>query len=225
MGISARNGLSAHAAEPRALLRRSFAMTRLLCMTVLAAGLAACSPQSASDEEPPPGAAADGQAETATGDLGEGRVPLNAGAAGSLVLTPAGLGNLEIGEAVPEESSWSEDEVQIPGMDCKTLHSSVYPESYAMSDGTAIRRITVGMGSEVKAGGGIGPGASEADVRGAFPAVTEEPHKYVEAPAKYLTWMPEGATRGLRFELDAQGKVNLIHAGEMPWLAYVEGCA
>ncbi len=201
-------------------------MKQLLCVTVLAAGLAACSPQSASDEEQPPaGAGGDSQAETATGSMGEGRVPLNAGMDGALVLTPGGLGDLEIGEAVPEGSSWSEDEVQIPGMNCKTLHSDDYPESYAMSDGTAIRRITVGMGSEVKAGGGIAPGASEADVRGAFPAVTEEPHKYVDAPAKYLTWMPEGATRGLRFELDAEGKVNLIHAGEMPWLAYVEGCA
>ena len=54
----------------------------------------------------------------------------------------------------------------------------------------------------------------------------EEPHKYVDAPAKYLT-APNADSGGpaLRFEIGQDGKVSLIHVGLMPVLAYVEGCA
>ena len=72
----------------------------------------------------------------------------------------------------------------------------------------------------------IGIGASEADVKAAFPGFREEPHKYEASPAKYLT--TPGAERGgsaLRFEIDGNGKVGLIHVGTMPVLGYVEGCA
>lgn len=131
---------------------------------------------------------------------------------------------LAIGAPPPAESGWSEDDVQLSD-GCRTLHSDKYPESYAMSDGSAIRRITVGMGSSVKTSKGIGPGASEAELRAAYPGLAEEPHKYVEPPAKYLTLLPQDGGPGLRFEIDREGKVNLIHAGEMPWLGYVEGCA
>jgi hypothetical protein len=52
----------------------------------------------------------------------------------------------------------------------------------------------------------------------------EEPHEYVETPAKYLT-APNaaGGDPALRFEFGREGKVN--HVGLMPVLAYVEGCA
>ncbi len=151
-------------------------------------------------------------------------MPLVAEASDEMTLSPAGLGALAIGAPPPSGSSWSEDDVQLSDS-CRTLHAEDYPESYAMSDGSAVRRITVGMGSDVKTAKGIGPGASEEEVRAAYPGLAEEPHKYVEAPAKYLTLMPQNGGRGLRFEIDREGKVSLIHAGEMPWLAYVEGCA
>lgn len=56
-----------------------------------------------------------------------------------------------------------------------------------------------------------------------FPAT---PHKYEEAPAKYLT-APNVASGepALRFEIGRDGKVSLIHVGTMPVLGYVEGCA
>lgn len=73
---------------------------------------------------------------------------------------------------------------------------------------------------------GIGAGASEAQVRAAFPGFREEPHKYEDAPATYLT-APGADTGGpaLRFEIGQDGKVAAIHVGTMPELGYVEGCA
>ena len=62
--------------------------------------------------------------------------------------------------------------------------------------------------------------------RAAFPGLLEDPHKYVEAPAKYLT-SPEAESGkpAVRFETSADGRVSLIHVGTIPVLYYVEGCA
>ena len=180
----------------------------------LALSLAACSSEPAPAPEP--------------SDSAAGQVPLSASQGAStadpMTLSPAGLGALAFGAAPPAGSGWQDDDVQLSDS-CHTLHSADYRESYAMSDGSVIRRITVSMGSPVTTAKHIGPGASEADVRKAYPYLEEEPHKYVAAPAKYLTWLPQGGGPGLRFEIDQDGIVSLIHAGEMPWLGYVEGCA
>ncbi|RZK25348.1 MAG: hypothetical protein EOO63_16155, partial [Hymenobacter sp.] len=72
---------------------------------------------------------------------------------------------------------------------------------------------------------GIGIDASDADVRAAYPGIVAEPHKYIDAPGRYLTWIPQADGPGLRFEIGTDGKVSMIHAGVMPWLGYVEGCA
>jgi hypothetical protein len=78
----------------------------------------------------------------------------------------------------------------------------------------------------VKLAEGMGVGATEAEVRAAFPGFREEPHKYVEPPAKYLTAPDaEKGAPALRFEIGAGRKVSLIHVGIMPVLGYVEGCA
>lgn len=89
--------------------------------------------------------------------------------------------------------------------------------------GGLIRRITVSDGSQAMLVRGIGPGATEAQVRKAFPSFVAEPRKYVDAPVKYLT--QPGSDPRLRFEIDEKGKVSLVHVGMMPTLAYVEGCA
>jgi hypothetical protein len=141
------------------------------------------------------------------------------------VLTLDGLGTLKIGEPVPARSSWRERGAQIPGP-CRTVSSPDYRGVYAIVEEGEVRRITIGERSRVRLIDGIGTGASEAEVRAAFPGFREEPHKYVEAPAKYLT--APNAARGdpaLRFEIGPQGTVSLMHVGTMPVLAYVEGCA
>lgn len=141
------------------------------------------------------------------------------------VLLLSGLGDLRIGEAPPNGGSWTERGAQIDEA-CRTLSSPDYPGVYAIVTGGKVRRITLGQRSDIKLAEGVGVGASEGDVRKAFAGFDEEPHKYVAAPAKYLT-APNAASGdpALRFEIGEDGKVSLIHVGTMPELAYVEGCA
>jgi hypothetical protein len=141
------------------------------------------------------------------------------------VLTLEGLGALNIGEPIPAGSSWRERGAQIPGS-CSTVSSPDFPGAYAIVEQGEVRRITIGERSKVKLVEGIGTGASEAEVRAAFPSFREEPHAYVEKPAKYLT-APNSTTgnSALRFEIGGNGKVSSVHVGTMPVLGYVEGCA
>jgi hypothetical protein len=141
------------------------------------------------------------------------------------VLALEGLGELKIGQAVPASGSWRQRGAQVPGS-CLTISSPDFPGVYAILEEGKVRRITIGGSSKVKLSEGIGIGATEAQVRAAFPGFREEPHKYVEKPAKYLTApnAPNGEP-ALRFEIGREGKISLIHVGASPVLEYVEGCA
>lgn len=135
------------------------------------------------------------------------------------------LGDLRIGQPVPKGSRWAERGAQTSAA-CRTVSSPDYPGVYAIVADGKVGRITVGQRSDVKLVEGIGVGASEQDVRKWFGGFRAEPHKYVEAPAKYLT-APNAASGdpAVRFEIGKDGKVSLIHVGTMPVLGYVEGCA
>lgn len=101
-----------------------------------------------------------------------------------------------------------------------------YPGVYAIVERGVVRRISAGERSNVRLIEGIGSGSSEAEVRQAFPGFREEGHKYVAAPAKYLT--APGAERGdpaVRFEIGEDRTVSIVHIGTMPVLGYVEGCS
>jgi hypothetical protein len=141
------------------------------------------------------------------------------------VLTLGGLGHLRIEEAVPASSGWAERGAQISD-ECRTVSSPDFPGVYAIVEDGKVRRITIGKPSGVRLAEGIRVGSSEAEVRAAFPNLSADPHEYVDPPGKYLT--ASEAANGdpaLRFEIGADGKVSLIHAGTMPVLGYVEGCA
>jgi hypothetical protein len=137
------------------------------------------------------------------------------------VLGPQGIGAIVVGEAPPPVLTNGAGR-ESDGCD---IYSDKARRIYAMTDGKVVARITAMSGSPVKTARGIATGASEAEVRKAYPDLKQEPHKYVEAPAKYLDWRPGGGTTGLRFEIDASGKVSAIHAGREPEIEYVEGCA
>lgn len=137
-------------------------------------------------------------------------------------LTLEGYGGLIIGKPVPAGSPWSARGAQA-SEECLTLSAPDWPGAYAIVEEGVVRRITVSDESKAKLIEGIGPGATEAQVRMAFPSFVAEPHKYVDAPAKHLT--QPGSDPRLRFEIDDQGKVSLVHVGLMPTLAYVEGCS
>ena len=184
--------------------------------------LAACSSQSSSDAEP---AADETVSVTPAPPIApEKTAPASDPAPSATTLTPAGLGDLRIGQAVPAGSSWSEKGAQASDV-CRVLSSPDYPDTYAIVEEGEVRRISISKGSKVRLPEGIGPGATEAAVKKHFP-YPATPHKYVDAPGKYLT-APDAAdgTPALRFEIGSDGTVSQIHAGTMPVLGYVEACS
>lgn len=182
-------------------------MQKSLVFAALAVTLAACSPDPQTPPEQPAAPPAPPAAAAPT--------PAN-------VLGLEGLGNLRLGLAPP--GIWAEQGAQISDA-CRTVTSPDYPGVYAIVEDGKVQRITVGQRSDVKLAEGIGVGAGEADVRQRFVGFREESHKYVDAPAKYLTAPnADSGEPALRFEFGQDGKVSLIHVGLMPVLAYVEGC-
>ena len=202
--------------------------TRVSLLFAAAAwALAACS---ASDSEEP-GAAATQSAAAATDDSAMAdagdptpTAPAATPTADGRVLALEGLGDLAVGEPVPRGSGFAERGAQIDE-ECRTISSPDFPGVYAITEGQGgpVRRITVGRRSDVELVEGIGVGATEQAVLAAFPGFRATPHKYVTAPAKYLT--QPGNDPRLRFEIGENGRVSLIHVGLMPELGYVEGCA
>lgn len=141
------------------------------------------------------------------------------------VLGLEGLGDLRIGAPIPKGSNWAERGAQA-GDACRTVSSPDYAGVYAIVTDGKVRRITVGQRSDVKLVEGIGAGASESDVKKWFAGFREEPHKYEDAPAKYLTAPnAKSGDPALRFEIGRDGKVSMMHVGTMPVLGYVEGCS
>jgi len=195
-----------------------FATALLLC-------LAACSPPPTDGPDPAPVAANDTAAPSARSPSPAPPPPPADAPPSADVLTLEGLGTLRIGQAVPAGSGWAERGAQISDS-CRTVSSPDHPGVYAIVEDGKVRRVTLGRGSAVKLVEGLGVGAAEAEVRAAFPGFREGPHKYSDPPAKYLTAPnASGGDPALRFEIGADSKVSLIHAGTGPVLFYVEGCA
>jgi hypothetical protein len=150
--------------------------------------------------------------------------PAPAAASHTKLIGLEGLGDLRLGEA-PPSGPWASRGAQEPGS-CQTMTSPDYPGVYALLTDGKVRRISVGQRSDVKLVEGVGVGSTEEDVLKAFGGFRAEPHKYVDAPAKYLT-APNAASGdpAVRFEIGQDGKVSIIHVGMMPELGYVEGCS
>lgn len=147
-----------------------------------------------------------------------------AAAANRRTLALEGLGDLVVGKPVPPGSNFAERGAQT-GDECRLVSTPDFPGVYAITKGKGgeVRRITVGQRSDVKLVEGVGVGSTEKEVLAAFPGFRASPHKYVEAPGKYLT--QPGNDPRLIFEIGIDGRVSLIHVGLMPELGYVEGCS
>lgn len=189
--------------------------------------LAACAPRSDQSNASVPAAGAVESETVAPASTPTPEVPRETptpAAAQAKVIGLEGLGDLRIGQPVPKNASWAERGAQT-GDACRTVTSPDYPGVYAIVTEGKVQRITVGQRSDVKLVEGVGIGATEQDVRKWFAGFRAEPHKYEDAPAKYLT-APNAASGdpALRFEIGHDGKVKLIHIGTMPVLGYVEGC-
>jgi hypothetical protein len=186
--------------------------------------MAACSKSPAPSETPASETASDAAAATPAA-TGTASAPPASQSPSAQTLTLEGLGGLRLGQGIAADSHWKlgTDEMS-PA--CQIATSPDYPGVYAIVNDGKVRRISVGARSTVKLVEGIGPGSSEADVMAKFPGFRSSPHKYVAAPGKYLTAPGEGKTSpDLRFEIDANGKVSLMHVGLAPELQLVEGCS
>ena len=183
-------------------------MQKSFVFAALAVTLAACSPA--------PQTAPEQKAAAAPAAAPAVPAPAN-------VLGLEGLGDLRLGQAPP--ATWSERGAQVSD-ECRTVTSPDHPGVYAIVTDGKVQRVTVGQRSDVKLAEGIGVGATENQVRQWFGGFRDEPHKYEDKPAKYLTAPNAGSgAPALRFEIGANGKVSLIHVGLAPVLEYVEGCA
>lgn len=190
-----------------------------LTFVTLSAILVACSPAPTNPNREPPAPSTQGAASPTPPP------PVaTPAAAPNRVLQLSGLGALKVGEALPAGGAWAAPGVQAEE-GCRAVRSSAYPGVYALLEGGKVRRITVGQGSDVKLVEGVGVGSSESEVRKWFAGFRSEPHKYEEAPAKYLS-APNASNSdsALRFEISPDGRVKMMHVGQMPQLAYVEGC-
>lgn len=158
------------------------------------------------------------------------------------ILTSEGYGPLRIGmtraqitqalgpDANPEAVGGADPE------QCDEYRPERAPEGMLlMVEQGRLTRISLIRNSTVKTDKGVGLGATPDQVRAAYgPALQASPHKYVAAPAQYLTVWEKGGSgvggpvapesRGIVYEVDGSGKVALIHAGG-PSIGYVEGCS
>ena len=201
--------------------------------------LAACS----AGQDPQP--AATGPAETtaaAPAPDAAARAPAPSPSANGLApLTAEGWGPLKIGMTLPEVTAAlgpDSDPQAVGGPEpesCDQFRPNQAPEGMlVMVEQGRLARISLIRRARVKTDRGLTLGIPAAEVRAAYgDALHASPHKYVEAPAQYLTvWAQGGGTgypvppnsRGIRYEVDATGRVAAIHAGG-PSILYVEGCA
>ncbi|MBS7668526.1 hypothetical protein [Croceicoccus gelatinilyticus] len=143
-------------------------------------------------------------------------------------LTLNGLGMVTIGEPVPVDSSFALRGAQASET-CLVYTSPDYDGVYAIVEDGAVRRITVGEGSEGEGPGvtfveGVGVGSTRADVDAAFPGFREAPAKYVEGGKDLIAPGADSGDPAVRLEMSPEGSVSVMHVGTMPVLGYVEGC-
>ncbi|MET1754307.1 hypothetical protein ABVV53_02345 [Novosphingobium sp. RD2P27] len=193
------------------------AMNRVIPAAILALLVTACGQPQPDEASLPDKGSQDGRAPLASPSNPSGETT----APDPQALRAEGVGEIIVGQSPP--ATLKRDAVQISET-CVT-YSDPQRRLHAITDGNVVMRITAMDGSSLKTARGIAVGASEADVREAYPDAVAQPHKYVETPAKYLDWRPGGGSSGLRFEIDRDGNVSMIHAGREPHLEYVEGCA
>lgn len=200
----------------------------LSAVAVSALVLAACGQQSTEPASSEPAAAsapaqapADPNALTATG-FG----PLRIGMTRAEVVTALG------DDSDPNSVGGAEPEV------CDQWRPARAPEGLlVMIQDGVLTRISVARASTLKTDRGFGIGDTAAAIKAAYGAAAiSEPHKYSPAPAEDIfVWTTGGpatpgvyvedtTARGVRYEIDGEGKVGIIHVGG-PAIQLVEGCA
>ena len=202
-------------------------MIRLATATAAAASLlllAACNaPESPAAEAPATPAAA----------------PADANA-----LTAAGFGPLRIGMTKAEVEAAlgpDSDPASVGGAEpevCDQWRPERAPDGLlVMIQEGVLTRISVAAPSTLKTDRGFGVGDTAEAIKAAYGAqAVSQPHKYSAAPAEDIfvwasggpanpdAWVQNPAARGVRYEIDGEGRVGIVHVGG-PSIQLVEGCS
>jgi hypothetical protein len=146
-------------------------------------------------------------------------------------LTPTGWGPVRIGMNRDQVAKALKTELQGDAFDNEGSCIELFPVSeqlkgtYFMFQNGKLSRISVVESDRVATPRGIRVGATADEVRTAYGEKLQvEPHYYIDLPAEYLTYWLKPKKSGVRFETDAQRKVQTIHAGNDS-IQLVEGCA
>ncbi len=203
-------------------------MIRPLLLTSAVLMLAACG---APESEPAPAAPAAAPEAPA--------IPVDANA-----LTAQGWGPLRIGmtraeveaalgpDSNPGSVGGAEPEV------CDQWRPERAPDGLlVMIQDGVLTRISVARPSTLKTDHGFGVGDAAAAIEAAYGAsAVSQPHKYSPAPAEDIfvwasggpsspdAYVQDAAARGVRYEIDGQGRVGIVHVGG-PAIQLVEGCS
>lgn len=202
-------------------------MIRLVTAAAASLLLAACNPP-----------------ETAGSPAAEAPSTPAAPAADRNALTAEGFGPLRIGMTRAEVEAAlgpDSDPASVGGAEpesCDQWRPERAPDGLlVMIQDGVLTRISVAAPSTLKTDRGFGVGDTAAAIKAAYGArAVSEPHKYSPAPAENIfvwtsggpatpgAYVQDAAARGVRYEIDGEGRVGIVHVGG-PSIQLVEGCS
>lgn len=170
--------------------------------------------------------------------------PATAAASSSGGLTAQGYGPLRIGMSradVEAALGADSDPAAVGGPQpevCDQFRPARAPSGMlVMIENGRLTRISVSSPSALKTDRGFGVGDAATDIKAEYGAqALSQPHKYWPAPAEDIVVWAAGAparpgayvddanARGVRYEINAEGRVQHVHVGG-PSIQLVEGCA
>ncbi|MFC5343832.1 hypothetical protein ACETK8_11395 [Brevundimonas staleyi] len=202
----------------------------LSAVTVSALILAACG----QPEATPPASAPETPAPTAPATPAPDANTLTAGGYGPVRI---GMTKAEVIAAVGDKFNPSLVGGAEPDV-CDQWRPARSPEGVTvMLENGILTRISVASPATLKTDRGFGVGDTAAAIKAAYgPLAVSQPHKYSPAPAEDIfvwttgapatagEYVQDPAARGIRYEIDGEGKASIVHIGG-PAIQLVEGCA
>ncbi|WP_426040997.1 hypothetical protein [Brevundimonas sp. TWP2-3-4b1] len=204
-------------------------MIRTLSATAaVALLLAACSQPDATEPAAAP------ETPAATPPTAPAPNALTAGGYGPLLI---GMTRAEVVTALGDDSDPNSAGSAEPEV-CDQWRPTRAPEGVlVMIQDGVLTRISVASPSTLKTDRGFGVGDTAAAIKAAYgPLAVAQPHKYSAPPAEDIfVWATGGpatagafvqdvAARGVRYEINGEGRVQIVHVGG-PDIQLVEGCS